>query len=250
MQAMDNLRQAGCIFGFSSLVTRHNIDAICTEEWLDLLVQKGALYGWYFLYMPVGDDPDMSLMPTPEQRNKLRISMLHCRQTKPIFPADFWSDGALTGGCIAGGRLYFHINHRGDVEPCIFCHFATHNINECSLAEALSSPFFSSIRENQPFCYNTLRPCPMIDHPHEMWSIIQQQGARPTHNGAEKMFTTFAPEMKNYSDRVAEILDDVWDNEDYHEWAANWMKRILRINPERVEARRKEYEESRRKSNK
>ncbi|MEJ2739028.1 MAG: hypothetical protein P8105_04240, partial [Dehalococcoidia bacterium] len=84
-------------------------------------------------------------------------------------------------------------------------------------------------------------------HPQEMWRIIQQQGARPTHQGAEKMFTTFAPEMKNYSDRVAEILDDVWDNDDYHEWAADWMKRIVRINPERVEARRKEYEESRRK---
>jgi MoaA/NifB/PqqE/SkfB family radical SAM enzyme len=54
-------------------------------------------------------------------------------------------DGPLTGGCIAGGRLYFHINHRGDVEPCIFCHFATHNINECSVAEALASPFFRSI---------------------------------------------------------------------------------------------------------
>jgi hypothetical protein len=45
---------------------------------------------------------------------------------------------------------------------------------------------------------------------------------------------------------VAEILDDVWDNDDYHKWAADWMKRIVRINPERVEARRIEYEESRR----
>ena len=247
MQAMDNLREAGCIFGFSSLLTRHNIDIICSDEWMDLLIEKGALYGWLFLYMPVGDDPDMDLMPTPEQRDRMRAAIRHFRQTKPVLPVDFWGDGALTGGCISGGRLYFHINHRGDVEPCIFCHFATHNINECSLAEALSSPFFSSIKENQPFCYNTLRPCPMIDHPQEMWRIIQQQGARPTHQGAEKMFTTFAPEMKNYSDRVAEILDDVWDNDDYHEWAADWMERIVRINPERVEARRKEYEESRRK---
>jgi len=160
MQAMDNLRDAGCVFGFSSLLTRDNLDAVCSEEWMDLLIEKGALYGWLFLYMPVGDDVDINLMPTPEQRNKLRNAMRHFRETKPILPIDFWNDGTLTGGCIAGGRLYFHINHQGDVEPCIFCHFATRNINNCSLAEALASPFFMGIKESQPFSYNTLRPCP------------------------------------------------------------------------------------------
>jgi MoaA/NifB/PqqE/SkfB family radical SAM enzyme len=244
MQAMDNLREAGCVFGFSSLVTRHNIDAICSDEWLDLLVKKGALYGWYFLYMPVGDNPDMSLMPTPEQRNKLRITIRHCRQTKPILPADFWSDGAMTGGCIAGGRLYFHVNHRGDVEPCIFCHFATHNINDCSLGEALASPFFTEIRKSQPFSFNTLRPCPMIDHPQTMWGIIQRHSAKSTHPGAEKMFTTFAPEMKLYADKVEEIMDEVWDTDGYCDWAAKWMTRCA-LPPEQIETRRKEFEASR-----
>ncbi len=241
MQAMDSLREAGCMFGFSSLVTRHNVDAICSEEWIDLLIEKGALYGWLFLYMPVGDDPHMDLMPTPEQRNMLRIAMRHYRQKKPILPADFWNDGTLTGGCIAGGRIYFHINHRGDVEPCIFCHFATHNINECSLVEALNSPFFTTIKESQPFSYNTLRPCPMIDHSQTMWNIIQQHEAKPTHPGAEKMFTTFAPEMKQYSDRVAEIMDEVWDSESYYDWAARWMT-MIDLPLEQIERRHREYE--------
>ena len=222
MQAMDNLRKAGCVFGFSSLVTRENIDAICTDEWFDLLVKKGALYGWLFLYMPVGANPNPDLMPTPEQRNKLRLFIRHVRQTKPILPADFWSDGALTGGCIAGGRVYFHINHRGDVEPCIFCHFATHNINNCSLAEALASPFFVDIRKGQPFSYNTLRPCPMIDHPAEMWKIIQKHKARATHEGAEQMFTTFAPDIQKYASGVREIMDEAWEKDGYSQWAPKW----------------------------
>lgn len=243
MQAMDNLRQAGCIFGFSTLATSHNIDALCSEEWFDLLIEKGALYGWFFLYMPVGDNPDMSLMPTPAQRDKLRIFLRHCRQTKPILPIDFWNDGPLAGSCLAGGRHYFHINHRGDAEPCIFCHFATHNINECSVAEALSSPFFAAIRESQPFSYNTLMPCPIIDHPDTMWSMIQQYQAKPTHEGAEKMFTIFAPEMKKYAAGVKEIMDSVWDNEDYHDWAPRWAS--LCLPPQRLESRRQAYEESR-----
>jgi MoaA/NifB/PqqE/SkfB family radical SAM enzyme len=246
MKGMDNLRQAGCVFGFSSLVTRDNVDAICSEEWIDLLIEKGALYGWLFLYMPVGGEPDLNLMPTPEQRNQVRIALQRYRQTKPILPVDFWNDGPLAGGCIAGGREYFHINHRGDVEPCIFCHFATHNINQCSLAEALASPFFSGIKENQPFSYNTLRPCPMIDHHEAMWSIIQQYGAKPTHEGADKMFTTLSAEMKKYSDQVREIMDDVWENEDYHDWAAKW-EALCGFPPHKLEARRQAYEESRRR---
>ncbi len=65
METMDNLRAEGAVFGFSSLVIRDNVDVICSDKWLDLLMEKGALYGWLFLYMPVGDNPDISLMPTP-----------------------------------------------------------------------------------------------------------------------------------------------------------------------------------------
>ncbi len=65
------------------------------------------------------------------------------------------------------------------------------------------SPFFSSIRDKQPFSYNTLRPCPIIDHPKEMWNIIEQHGAKATHEGAEGTFTTFMPQMKEYASKVA-----------------------------------------------
>jgi MoaA/NifB/PqqE/SkfB family radical SAM enzyme len=244
MRAMDNLREAGCVFGFSSLVTRQNVDVVCSEEWIDMLIDKGVLYGWLFPYMPVGKNPDIELMPTPEQRNTLRGVMRHYRQTKPIVPIDFWSDGVLTGGCIAGGRQYFHVNHRGDVEPCIFCHFSTHNIHQCSLKEALRSPFFSAIREGQPFSYNTLRPCPIIDHPQVMWNIIEEHGAKATHPGAEDTFTTFMPEINEYAAKVADVMDDVWDKEDYHEWGPKWTA-LCRVSPEKLEKRREEYQRAR-----
>ena len=66
MWAMDNLREAGCVFGFSSLVTRQNIDVVCSGECIDMLIDKGVLYGWLFPYMPVGKNPNIELMPTPE----------------------------------------------------------------------------------------------------------------------------------------------------------------------------------------
>jgi MoaA/NifB/PqqE/SkfB family radical SAM enzyme len=240
IQAMETLNEAGCAFGFSSLVTRRNLDVICSEEWCDFLIDKGVLYGWLFLFMPVGSDPDMDLMPTPRQRDRLRLFQQHVRDTKPLLLVDFWNDGVLSGGCIAGGRLYFHINHRGDVEPCIFCHFATDNIHDKSLAEALNSSFFQGIREEQPFSYNTLRPCPMIDHPRTMWRIIREHGATPTHEGAETLFTRMAPQMEKYAKGVREVMNRAWERDGYQDWAPEWLVHCG-VSPEQIERRRREY---------
>ena len=76
---------------------------------------------------------------------------MHVRRTKPVFTADFWNDGCLTNGCMAGGRLYLHVNYRGDVEPCVFIHFATHNIMDMysrgeHLWDVLQTPLFKAVR--------------------------------------------------------------------------------------------------------
>ena len=79
----------------------------------------------------------------PEQRAYLAERIPHLRKYKPLPIADFWNDGELTSGCIAGGRSYFHINTRGDVEPCAFAHFAVDNIRDKRLLDVLHSPFFA-----------------------------------------------------------------------------------------------------------
>ena len=68
MDAMDRLRARGVPFGTSLTATRKNIDEITSDEYFALLEQKGVMVCWLFLFMPVGKDPDLSLMPTPEQR--------------------------------------------------------------------------------------------------------------------------------------------------------------------------------------
>ena len=143
MAAMDALRERKVPFGFSVMVTRDNAELVVSDEFNDMLLAKGCLLGWHFLYMPVGRAPDPAMMPTPQQRELLRThGAARIRTTKPLFVADFWNDAPWVGGCIAGARQYAHINSRGDVEPCIFCHFATDNINEKSLLECLTSDFF------------------------------------------------------------------------------------------------------------
>jgi len=221
MRAADMLRESGAPFMFSATPTRKNTEVVTSDEFIDLMIEKGAIFGWYFSYMPVGRDPDLSLMPTPEQRDYLRKRVSELRSTKPILLIDFWGDGPLTSGCLAGGRQFVHINNDGDVEPCIFCHMATHNIKESSLVEALNSDFFRAIRKAQPFGHNHIRPCPLIDHPGAMAGLAKKFGARPTHDGADRILTDFVPELREYSARVKELYEGVWEKE--YGWYDKWV---------------------------
>ncbi len=210
-QAMDHLREAGAIFGFSAMLTRQNVDTVISERFNAHLIEKGCLFGWHFLYMPVGRKPDADLMPTPEQRETLRRrGASRIRTTMPLFVMDFFNDAPSVGGCIAAGRSYAHVTSNGDVEPCIFCHFATDNIKDTSLRKALASPYFCDIRSRQPYHPNLLRPCMLIDHPEVFREVHAAHHPRPTHKGAESLVTDLADRMDAYAASVAPVLDRAW----------------------------------------
>jgi MoaA/NifB/PqqE/SkfB family radical SAM enzyme len=214
METMDRMRKEGVPFGFSSMVTSQNVYTIVSDEFVDLLIQKGCLMGWHFLYMPVGRNPDPDLMPTAEQRELLlHNGARRIRSEKPLFVIDFWNDAPYVGGCIAGGRHFFHINSKGDVEPCIFVHFACDNIKEKSLREALSSDYFKDIRSRQPYSPNLLRPCMIIDHPQMIREVYQKCHPYPTHEEAELLFTSLSSALDRYSSSVASIFDPIWEEQ-------------------------------------
>jgi len=114
---------------------------------------------------------------------------------------------------IAGVRRYFHLNAKGDVEPCIYTHIAVDNIRNTTLAKALDSPLFRSIRARQPHNPNHLRPCMIIDNPHVMRELIKETKPRFTHPGAEEIYTKKSQEMDAYAEHFAELADTVWQNE-------------------------------------
>jgi MoaA/NifB/PqqE/SkfB family radical SAM enzyme len=213
MHAMDLLREAGLSFCGSFTQTSRNTDIITSADYIDMLLEKGCSALWLFSYVPVGREPDLSLMPTPEQRDLMRRTTVKFRAEKPMIIVDFWNDGPIISGCIAGGRKYFHINANGDIEPCVFCHFAVDNIRRTTLKEALRSPLFRMIRERQGEHDNLLRPCMLIDHPEIGREIFSTEGVYPTHRGAEEVFTGLSSEMDGYASRYGNIADPAWEKE-------------------------------------
>lgn len=213
MEAMKRLKQRGVPFGTSLTVTSRNVEDITSNDFFDHLCHQGVMIVWLFLFMPVGKDPDISLMPTPEQRDYLRHRGIALRKKFPIFIADFWNDAPFVGGCIAGGKNYIHINADGDVEPCVFTHAAADKIFDRSLTEVLDSEFFRTIRSMQPYSENLLTPCMIIDNPHIFRDVVRKCCAYPTHDGAEDVFTKIQVELDDYGRRVRALYDPIWDSE-------------------------------------
>ncbi|ACB84554.1 radical SAM protein [Natranaerobius thermophilus] len=207
---MENLREAGVPFGFSVTLTRENCEQVISEEFIDMMIDKGALYGWSFHYIPIGREPDFSLMLTAEQRAQLVERVNSLRSSKPLKFADFWNDGHLSGGCIAGGRRYFHITAKGDIEPCAFIHFAVENIQDKSLKEILQTPIFKSYQKRQPFDENYLRPCPLIDVPDALREIVDETGATSTDSGSDTILTgKEAEEMDKVATSWKKAADEI-----------------------------------------
>lgn len=210
IEAMDLLKKAGVVFGFSTCYHRNNTYSIATEEYIDFLIEKGCMFGWYFTYIPIGKDAVVDLMVTPEQREYMYHQIRYLRTKKPIFLLDFWNDGEYVHGCIAGGKRYIHINANGDVEPCAFIHYANVNIKNVSLIEALQSPLFMEYKENMPFNKNHLRPCPLLDNPEKLKNMVNRSKAYSTQPIDREDVEDLVLKTEEAARAWAETADRLW----------------------------------------
>ena len=213
VKALDLLQRNGCLYGISVCYTSKNIDEVTSDEFLDLMISKGVKFGLYFNYMPVGTNADVELIPSPEQRTFMYNWLKQVRSSKtgkPMFVMDFQNDGEYVGGCIAGGRNYFHINSAGDMEPCVFVHFSDSNIRTHTILEALQSPLFMAFHHNQPFNDNHLRPCPMLENPDCLRKIIQITGAKSTDLINQEGVEHLCAKCDKFSKEWQPVADKLW----------------------------------------
>ena len=210
MKAMDLLKQYGIIFGTSICYTRANVEAVTDEKFLRFIADKGARFGFYFHYMPVGNDAVPELMPTPQQRSGVYEKIRRYRATKPLFALDFQNDAEYVGGCIAGGHRYLHINANGDIDPCVFIHYSDSNIREKTLLEALQSPMMMAYHDNQPFNDNMLRPCPMLENPDKLRAMVEKSGAHSTDLQSPETAEHLCAKCDQYAKNWKPVADELW----------------------------------------
>lgn len=216
MRALDLLKENGLIFGISICYTSQNLEIVTGDGFVDLMIEKGCRYALYFHYMPVGNDAAAELMPTVKQRIYIKQRVREIRNMttgKGIFTMDFQNDGEFVGGCIAGGRNYFHINANGDAEPCVFIHYSGANIRTHTLLEILRQPLFMAYRDNQPFNENHLRPCPMLENPEILERMVKETGAKSTDLQSPESVEHLCGKCYEYAKDWGEAADEIWCRE-------------------------------------
>jgi len=214
MHAMDLLKENGLVFGTSICYTSKNCETVTSKEFVKLMVEKGCRYAMYFHYMPVGNDASVELLPTADQRLYIKDRIREIRRLtdgEGLFTMDFQNDGEFVGGCIAGGRNYFHINANGDAEPCVFVHYSNGNIRTHSILEILKQPLFMAYHDNQPFNENHLRPCPMLENPEFLPKMIKESGAVSTDLQSPETVEHLCSKCTRYAEEWKKYADIAWE---------------------------------------
>ena len=143
---MDELNKRGLIFGASVTVTTRNYTEVCSDEFLDELSNRGCKAVIFVEYVPVTDE-SRELAPGDNEREYLGNRIRKLREKRPeMVYLSFPGDEKNSGGCVAAGRGFFHINSHGGAEPCPFSPYSDINVKDSSLREALRSPLFTALR--------------------------------------------------------------------------------------------------------
>ncbi|MEE0956065.1 MAG: radical SAM protein [Eubacterium sp.] len=218
MHAMDLLNEHHLAYGLSVCYTKKNCADVTSDEFIQKVIDKGALFIWFFHFMPVGKASTPELMVTPEQRIHMIHTIRRWRETYPIFAMDFQNDGQYVGGCIAAGRRYLHINAKGDVEPCVFIHYSNCNIHDVSLLDALKSPIFMAYHDGQPFNGDHLRPCPMLENSGRLTEMVKATGAVNTDYQDPESAEELCAKTEEYAKAWAPVAEELWKED--QDWRA------------------------------
>lgn len=146
---MDEFKRRGLIFGASVTVTTKNYREVTSQEFLDNLSGKGCKAVIFVEYVPVSEG-SKDLAPTDSEREYITEEIQRLREERPeMVYISFPGDEKSSGGCVAAGRGFFHINSHGGAEPCPFSPYSDVNIRDTSLRDALHSPLFTALRSGE-----------------------------------------------------------------------------------------------------
>lgn len=146
MQTMSVMKESGIIFGASVTVTTENIEEVTSDAFVKSLEDEGCKAVFYIEFVPVTEQA-AHLAPQESHREYLRarLEVLRAARSELVF-ISFPGDEKSSGGCLAAGRGFFHINSHGGAEPCPFSPYSDCNVRETSLEQALKSTLFQKLQ--------------------------------------------------------------------------------------------------------
>ncbi len=169
---MDRLSSSNLIYGCSVTVTTENLEDVLSEEFISSLSQRGCKAVIYVEYVPVTEESQDLAIGDPE-RERFSSALSDLRQNHPeIVFVSFPGDEKTSGGCIAAGRGFFHINSHGGAEPCPFSPYSDINVKTSSLKEALSSPLFMALQSQNILSGDHVGGCVLFEKKDQVKALL------------------------------------------------------------------------------
>ncbi len=175
MKVMDDLNRDGLVYGVSITVTRQNLQQVTGDDYLTMLATKGCRVVIFIEYVPVGNDA-VELAPGDAERAWMETRLAQAREAySSLILIAFPGDEKNSGGCLAAGRGFFHINADGRAEPCPFSPYSDTNMKDVSVRQALQSPLFRNIRDGHLLLQEHVGGCTLFAQEERVKAMLKEE---------------------------------------------------------------------------
>lgn len=169
---MNQFQKNKLIFGVSVTVTTENLQEVTSDAFLEELSDKNCKAVIYVEYVPVADESSHMAIGE-EERDFLREKIDALRGDYPeLVFISFPGDEKNSGGCVAAGRGFFHINAAGGAEPCPFSPYSDVNVKETSLQTAIHSPLFTELQSGDLLLDDHKGGCVLFEKREQVEAIL------------------------------------------------------------------------------
>ena len=173
--SMNHMKDNNMIFGSSITITKDNISYALSDSFVSNLYELGSKVLFFIEYVPVDiNAKDLALSNTQRDHLLDEISNLREKYPEMLFMS-FPGDEKESGGCLAAGRGFFHINSHGGAEPCPASPYSDINVKETSILEALESKLFKSLRDGGLLMSHHESGCVLFEHEREVQKLLNNK---------------------------------------------------------------------------
>lgn len=174
LAAMEKMREEKLLFGSSVTVTKENLEEVTSDRFIGELRVRDCKAVFFVEFVPMTEEAGI-LAPEDKEREYMvqRIKEIREKYQDMIF-LSFPGDEKASGGCIAAGRGFFHINYHGGAEPCPFSPYSDINVKDTSLSDALRSELFIKLRNNGTLMKDHSGGCVLFENRDEVERCLRE----------------------------------------------------------------------------
>ena len=135
IDSMEFMRKNGIIFGVSLTFTKRNISSLISNEFIERSQDLGCKVVFFIEYVPL-NAKTKDIPPAEKERNLLSNEIKNLRKDySDMLFMSFYGDEKTSGGCLAAGRGFFHINSHVDAEACSASPYSDTNVKKSSVLD-------------------------------------------------------------------------------------------------------------------